>query len=83
MWLCTCATGDEDVDGDGVPDVQQLTESLASGGARGPIQLSSPSSVLVVSPDGSIAEYSLWPVAGFAALLLGGVGVSTAVWIHV
>lgn len=75
----TCATGAEDADGDGVPDAQQLAQSLATGGPGGPVQLSSPSTVIVVGADGSVTEFSLVPFAAVAGVLLVGLGAVVAV----
>ena len=66
----TCATGTEDVDGNGVPDAEELAESLASGGPGGPVQRASADSLIVVGSDGTITVVSLWYFAAGAAVLL-------------
>lgn len=67
----TCATGVEDNDGNGIPDAQELAESLKTGGPAGPVQLASPGELIVVGADGSIAQFSLWPLAfGAGAFLI-------------
>lgn len=68
----TCATGAEDNDGNGVADATELAESLQTGGPGGPIQPAGRDALIVVTPDGTLAVLSLWPVAGLAALLLAG-----------
>lgn len=75
----TCATGAEDVDGNGIPDAEELTESLKTGGPAGPIQTDGPDALLIVNPDGTIAEVSLWPIAGLAALLVAALAAFVVV----
>lgn len=71
----TCATGTEDLDGNGVADAEELAGSLASGGPAGPVQPASADSVIVVSADGTITVVSLWTVAAGAAVFLAALTV--------
>ncbi|MEO8094015.1 MAG: hypothetical protein ABI632_03680 [Pseudolysinimonas sp.] len=71
----TCATGAEDVNHDGVPDVVAYAASLKQGGPAGPVQQASPSELIVVSPDGAITTVNLWLFASGAAFLLAALAV--------
>lgn len=66
----TCATGDEDTDGDGVADSEQLAESLEQGGPAGPVQLSDPGWVRIVLPGPVVIDVPWWPLA--VAVVAGG-----------
>ena len=59
----TCATGDEDVDGDGVADAEQLTVSLEQGGVGGPVQFPEFGVVRLVFPGPVVVEFLWVPVA--------------------
>jgi hypothetical protein len=59
----TCATGDEDVDGDGVTDADQLAGSLEQGGVGGPVQFPEFGVVRLVFPGPVVVEFLWVPVA--------------------
>jgi hypothetical protein len=59
----TCATGEEDVDGDGVTDAEQLAGSLEQGGVGGPVQFPEFGVVRLVFPGPMVVEFLWVPVA--------------------
>lgn len=75
----TCATGDEDVDADGVADAEQLTVSLEQGGPGGPVRFSDPGWVRFVLPGPVVVDVPWWPVA---VVVAGGVVVLAVVMVR-
>ena len=68
----TCASGDEDVDGDGLADADQLAESLEQGGPAGPVQVSDPGWVRLVLPGPTVIDVPWWPLP---VVVAAGAGV--------
>lgn len=67
----TCATGDEDADGDGVPDAEQLAETLEQGGPGGVVRPADPGWVRLVFPGPVVVEFPWWPFAVGAVAVVG------------
>lgn len=69
----TCASGTEDVDGDGVADAEELRASLDRGGPGGPVRLRDAGTVRVVLPGPVVIDVPWWPVVAVVAGVGAGV----------
>lgn len=64
----TCATGTEDADNTGTPDVEEQRTSLKHGGVGGPVQFREAGMVRIVLAGPTVIDVPWWP----AMVLVGG-----------